>query len=354
MLESFYSRREPVTMSDIFVHLQTKKKRKVRYLTGKLLELEILEKIKRKNLNYYVISRLGLDLFKHIEVFVSDVKITKALGMSQVIKALFAFSDPNDGISWSKLRIKTSLSESSLSRALNSLKDATLIIKSQENMYNLTKKGKEVKTTFSRLSDLAISPAYEIQVKIRVQSLSDILSKLELTLGVMQGFTIRQEDYYLFPKSRERSGSYLRYRIEQRLDATGRRVDTPKRTLSWTQKIRPISRRGIQIIRRKREDIEAPYPAILFILEYFEARIKHKIVKTRCTLDVKLNSDNVRVYLDEVKSIPKNRQRNFIEIKTMAKDEEEAEEKCDQILKLMNMLDLTESEICEKLYYELV
>lgn len=360
ILELFYSKREPINMPDIFAYLKTKKKRKVQYVVEKLLELELLEKsappifAKRKNLNYYTIGRLGLEIFKQTDLFVLTMEETKALGMSHSFKVLFAFVAENDIMCWSDLLVKSDLTESSLSRVLNALEDVKLISKHQERGYNLTEKGRKVKETISRLSMLTVPPAYEVQVKVAVDSLSGILKKVqESNLGLGQGLTIIQEDYYLFPTSSARSDSYLRYRIEQKLDSSGRFVGAPKRTLSWTQSISPVLHRGIHIIRRKREDMEVPYPTILFFLEYLEARIKKKVVKIRHTIGTRIGSENVEIHLDELKSTTKGR-RSFVEIKTVARNAEEAEEKCGQILELMSVLGLRESAIYEKPYCELV
>ena len=361
ILELFYSKREPISMPDIFAYLKTKKKRKVQYVVEKLLELELLEKsvrpilAKRKNLNYYTIGRLGLDIFKQTYLFALTTEETKALSMSHSFKVLFAFVAENDIMSWSDLRVKSDLSESSLSRVLNAFEDVKLITKHQERGYYLTEKGKEVEETISRLSMLTIPPAYEVQVKVAVDSLSDILKKIqESNLGSGQGLTIIQEDYYLFPTSSARSDSYLRYRTEQKLDSSGRFVGAPKRTLSWTQNISPVFHRGIYITRRKREDMEVPYPTILFFLEYLDARIKKKVVKIRHKIDTRIGSEDVEIHLDELKSITKKGRRSFVEIKTVALNTEEAEEKCGQILELMSMLGLRESAIYEKPYCELV
>lgn len=366
ILELFYLKREPLSISDIFPHVKAKKKRRVRYLVKKLLELELLEKTgrppfaKRQNLNYYTISRLGLDLYNQIDIFTSDLVTADALGMSHSFKVLFALSSESNMMSWSALRDKLSESsqdkpsESSLARVLEALKNATLISKDQQGGYCLTQKGEVATETVSKLSLLTVPPAYEVQVKIIVDSLSAILHRLQKSgLSIRQGLPIRQEDYYLFPASSARSDSYLRYRIEQKLDAAGRFVGAPKRTLSWTQNVSPIVHHRIHIVRRKREDIEVS-PTILFFLEYMDVRVKKKIVKIRHIVDTRLGPDSVKMNFDELQSLSRHRPHNFVEIKTVAWNEEEAREKSDRILELMNMLGLLEFKTCEKLYYELV
>ncbi len=159
IFELFYFRREPLAIPDIFLRVRAGKKRRVRYVVKKLLELEILEKVeppafaKRKSLNYYVISRLGLDLYKLINSFNLTPATVKALGMPHSFEVLSALTMENIIISWSILRDRFGLSESSLARVLDSLKDATLISRDQEGGYCLTTKGKIATETLSKLNE---------------------------------------------------------------------------------------------------------------------------------------------------------------------------------------------------------
>ncbi len=355
VFELLYVKRDAVNVSEIALRLGVKNQRRLRYLLEKLGDLEIIEKVSTSsNLNYYTIGRIGLDMYRQIDWYAWIPQILPALGKSHSLEVL-SYIAPNAKASWSYLRSRLNLSESSLARVLGALTAAELVNKTKDGMYSLTQKGKATQNRIAQLNTLAIPPAYEVQVKIAVHALDELLAKLRNSgLPLTERAPRRQEDYYLFPTGSDRSGAYLRFRIEQKLDKSGRSVGAPERILSWTQNVSPVLHHGMHIIRRKREDMEVPYPAILFILEYLDARVKTKIVKVRRTIATEIGPDTLEINFDRLETALKTGKHSFIELKTTASSEAEAREKCDEILRLMKLLALQKILTYERAYHELM
>jgi hypothetical protein len=282
-------------------------------------------------------------------------------------------------ISWSKLRHNVKdengdiLSESSLSKLIEVLqKKAKLIEKSEERGYCLTEKGKEVGKTISSLRKLTVPPTYEVQVKVAVSSLDRTLQRLtelrELGLNMGSVQEIKQTDLYFVRQEQNKDqNSYIRLRIEQRLDSKERRlIGAPKHVLSLVRNIDPFSFDGVNIIKRDKEDMEVPYPTILFFLEYLFADHSYKRVeKTRFSVDTKLDSvedaSMLKVNLDKLEWHGKSvlgpgaeRPCACVEVKTVAWNPEEAKQKCADILKMITKLGLPKSGICDHLYQDYV
>ena len=361
ILGLLYKNREPLSINEAceLLLLENEDRAKVRYIIKKLAAWEFLEFVKNKKQGRgaYTLTQLGIDFFRTIDTNLLDEYTIEAIVKKHGLKMLSAL-DGEGRTTWSSLRKKLDLSESSMLNTVRGLEDANLIIKDENGGYFITEKGKEVIAEFSKLSKITANPKFEIQLKLAIQSIDNVINSIKKSdLSVVKESFVHQKDYYLVPLQGQNSASYLRYRVERELDKRGRAIKVPRYILTWTEKTKPIIHRGVYVVSRKREEIEVRYPSVVFFLEYLGAKIDKEIEKKRRVFDIPLNpSDSMKVYIDELIRAEKPRWEKddyFVEIKASAWNEEEAYSKCELILEMLKTLGLEKERRVESLYSEM-
>jgi len=340
-----YRRREPMGVRELCTLLGTEEHAKIRYILKKLLGMGFIEvRGGDEREGRYVLSQAGLDFFRRFNAIPLDEGVAEALSKRHAFRILLELST-DAAVPWSKLwkrgRTQLNLGESSLFNILRALQIAGLVTKSERG-YILSERGEEVRSLLLALAQLEVSPAFELQLKLRLSSDPPLISE---KLPVVEERHVHQKDYYLVPKGgAPNADSYLRYRIEEAVDSRGNVISAPKHVITWMEKTEPLIREGIYIVRRRKEEIEVPYPSAIFLLEHLGVKIRREIEKDRTIFDTRLG---VRICVDTL------RQGEFLEIKAQAWGEKELEEKCELIREIVRELDLEGEKIVKILYHEM-
>jgi len=329
VIEVLYMSRMPLSVREIAGRTSIPDS-KLRYLLERLQSLEIVESFEDEGSRRYMITQIGIDFAEFLDSILFEDDVSMALSAKSSVEVLRNLN----GLSWSELRRKLRISESSLFVVLDLLSSANLIEKKEDGRYYVSERGREVLKAFNTLSNLKVRPKYEVQLKLKADD--DVLNLLAQRFE--QVSYLHQKDFYILKEGRK---GYLRYRVERVLTGSGR-VAKVKHVLTWTEKSKQIAMGNVKILSRKREELYVKYPTILFFLEYLDAKFNKVVEKSRRVFVF----EDLKIHYDEVVGLGE-----FVEIKSEAWDEKEAYEKCKRILKVAEELGIS-NRVVDKLYSE--
>jgi len=341
----FYVKRMPLHIKEICDFLN------VEYQTAyniiiKLMHLGLLSTLEDSK-NDIMLSQEGIDFYINYSKLELDESSVVAISKKHSVETLKLLK--NQEGSWTSLRDRLKISESSMKNVFDNLTKYAMIYKDSTN-YSITDRGLKVLTALECLSNFEFAPKYEVQIKVlATKKLDEIVEMIALLSGKIKEEHVKQIDHYFKSTSETGRGtSYLRLRSETPIGKQSLK-SMPEHTITWGNVKERIKYQDIWIISRQKEEIIVPYPAILFFLDFFGAKLQKKIMKIRTTIYV-LESQ-VTIHFDKIET-PNRGQ--FIELKTSAWNREEARRKAKIIQELMAELTLGDVKSIEQTYYEFI
>lgn len=140
-------------------------------------------------------SQKGIDFYLNYSTLELDNKIIEIISKKHSIFVLRLLKSKN--FSWTDLRNKMKISESSLKGVIDDLSDTNLIDK-MEGKYSLSNKGLSVLDAVNNLCEIKFTPAFEVQIKILTMD-AKIYKKLEKIEGLIKKEQVKQSDHYFIP-----------------------------------------------------------------------------------------------------------------------------------------------------------
>lgn len=346
ILHLFYIKRHPLSIGQICEDLD------VDYpithkVISKLVHIGILSiEEGEKTGNQFILSQKGIDFYLNYSTLELDNKIIEIISKKHSIFVLRLLKSKD--FSWTDLRNKMKISESSLKGVIDDLSKTNLIDK-MKGKYSLSNKGLSVLDAVNNLCEIKFTPAFEVQIKILIMD-NKIYKKLEKIEGLIKKEQVKQSDHYFIPhETISEKKTYLRLRTDVPISSSSLRT-LPVHNLTWTNVINRKKYDNLWIIGRQKEEIDVRYPAIIFYLDYLGAKVHKKIVKKRMKMEIP--SKQIIINVDEIEEPKKD--GIFLEVKTNAWDEMEAKNKATLVQEIIKEIGLDEIKSIDKTYYELI
>lgn len=341
----FYVKRHPLSIKNICEELDADYPVTHKIIT-KLVHLGMLSVDEgSRSGNQFILSQEGIDFYLNYSTTELDNKIIDVISKKHSVAILKLLNTKE--YSWTDLRKKMEVSESSMKSAIDELFTAGLIDK-MEGKYSLSEGGISALDILKNLSEMEFTPAFEVQIKMLAEN-PQICKIIEEMEGVVEKEQVKQTDhYFITPHANVKDQSYLRLRSEVPISSASLRT-LPEHSLTWTNVTGRKKYDNLWIISRQKEEMDVRYPAIIFYLDFLGAKVHKKIVKKRVKMEIP--DKQITINIDEIENSKKA--GIFLEVKTSAWNEDEAKDKTRVIQEVIKDIGMENLTSMDQTYYEL-
>jgi len=193
--------------------------------------------------------------------------------------------------------------------------------------------------------------SFEIQVKVRLETMDDILSQLSATspeLTVARSSLRNQYDTYFLFKDREMER--LRYREDEVLNQEGELRDVFY-TITMTGPAREREYDNSILLTRSRYAGPADR-SLRFYREYFQPDGEHQVIKRRQRYHIIYKETDFAINLDHIQASAED--RYYLEIKSRTWSARDAEHKAELIGELLDFFDVRTEDLLKLEYVDFV